>query len=989
MTESEIQQEFEDYIQKCINRDNKYPDPINYFLYTNKVPKTEKVSPLIKISDLNQYPKYVLDRVNSAKKRVFFGSFPLIYYLYCIVDNCLILWSYEDPNNIKEIKEDSDELITVVEIGLPERYFSKNTSYVLLVATDKKVKLYPIYSACNIVEKKRTVCSTSSKITACFFRNTSEIFLGSDRGEIFFIKYSGFQDHNDEANDIPVPIYLEKISYFNWKSLGIRQCISWLYGCYSPIKQVVFDKTRLFLYTLNSDGVISLFQYDECSHTFVFCSFLCYTKPILSISAVPRNDSSRYILVGFYGYGKAVIYSNNSELITMDICPNSTGDEGKFVTAIFANHIYIFQAEKKILIARPTIPHAVGKPNNAYEAYNPYVYVFFEDERNSEYFSYFNSYNDKNPYIVDYLWQHNCPGIFGYLMTISGYKKITFPLYYELIEESMKPPTNTIIGEKTPDLYLLRANRILSSQQRCLSLLEEMDCRVVLQEGFLNRINRIFNPIKKKFQCHYPTLISDLENLRALYNAYMERISVKDSEVMTRLQYLYKYLDKIIQSLRYKDIFQSDEPLDLVGIDEYIKNIRNSIIQKLCIDSSYNEDLEQTCPLFYNSTIINFAKALNEIMEKKFNDIGISELKVYKDYIIKYIKTYNDFSYYDTIFQKYKEFVLESGNNMNKTVIPCLLDICLSFPDKIDLYINTIFSTEDFHEYILSSENEKTHYLFYEFLYENNKDYLSHIKTKYVEQYLIKNDKDGSCLYNYYRINGKYDKAICNLRDSIYKMKLSEANIRQLGMYIVYLYSFAEVIQSEMILDEVALLNTIVDSKDIIGSRFENYRIHEIFTDLFSLLIDEFKRTSNIEYFKRCLNLVYHKNSNLQNNREEMWELYFEKRIGTFDEDEFISLCVDFPKNYSSDMFINANLLRDGNSLIILMRELQSKSRLFSDILVEIGFSKLSVFDDLNSVVSKIETKNTIDDNFQVITDEIEYMRHNDKYLYMQERVSY
>ncbi|KAG2228604.1 hypothetical protein INT48_003834 [Thamnidium elegans] len=182
-------------------------------------------------------PPSILSQMEGIQCRCFMGLFPEIGRAWLTIDHRLFIWSYTNPREIFEYK-DQDQIISSVGIAKPKRdIFSNQISYLLVFATPLQVIALGLSTESN----KLTVFATDMNVSADDVQMTS--ITGTEDGRFFMI-----------GNDSNVYEFI-----YNHPD-------NWFGDSTTNIKSLAIDNERKVLYLLGSSSIEAIYIGDKSNN---------------------------------------------------------------------------------------------------------------------------------------------------------------------------------------------------------------------------------------------------------------------------------------------------------------------------------------------------------------------------------------------------------------------------------------------------------------------------------------------------------------------------------------------------------------------------------------------------------------------------------------------------------------------------------------------------------------------------------------------------
>lgn len=316
-------------------------------------------------------PDEVFEQYNNAQLSTSMGLFAGLKHAWTTIDNALYLWDYTQPNPELLGFEGQPYGITAVSLAVPRpKVFLPNIQHVIVVATTADISLLGLGSDPN-AGAGGGLCLFQTGMSASVKGLDVTVIANSTKtGRIFF--------GGRTENEIYELTYQQEDRWFSSKcskvchTAGAGKALGFAFSSFSGatkehVEQIVIDDSRDLLYTLSSLSNIRVFRiksdgsltlsitkpassiYSNIAHLISPNETLVQSIKIVSISAIPATEGSRYHLVAITATGYRIylsatssgLWNNNTGTINMQAqhvkVPPQVGVPGSTLSAAAAN----------------------------------------------------------------------------------------------------------------------------------------------------------------------------------------------------------------------------------------------------------------------------------------------------------------------------------------------------------------------------------------------------------------------------------------------------------------------------------------------------------------------------------------------------------------------------------------------------------------------------------------------------------------------------
>lgn len=298
------------------------------------------------------YPKLFESAFEHLKKYHFQGILPEIHHTWFSVDNKLFLWDYTSgKENVIEYDDFEHEILSVGIVKVKKRVFKEGIKYALVVATNVEINLIVLkYTEKEVwslhrVNSKFQVSTDNDCIRSICGMDNGRVFVAGGMGNVLELEYNNdasiWHQYGWKKN-----CYLKQHTW-NLLQSSTPEFISEMVTSVipgiksSPIMEMVIDDERKFLFTLNDQSCICIYdlgvdgkemKFIDSSNVFQeaikFCSSsnarggsrpdrrnfnqLPKSAKITAISVVGRNESAFIHLVAMSNTGVRFYFSTFS-----------------------------------------------------------------------------------------------------------------------------------------------------------------------------------------------------------------------------------------------------------------------------------------------------------------------------------------------------------------------------------------------------------------------------------------------------------------------------------------------------------------------------------------------------------------------------------------------------------------------------------------------------------------------------------------------------
>ncbi|EAY03789.1 hypothetical protein TVAG_232720 [Trichomonas vaginalis G3] len=409
-------------ISNCIASDQYIPEffesSIAVELHYNKI---EKENSIATISDVKKYPTRVYNAATAAKYRVFMSSFPKLSTLYCVVDNTLYMWPFNNGENPEVITADGN-IITTVTYGIPEpKIFNKNPTYVILIATDRTIKIVPA-KPFQIYKDEASQMKISTIFVSSYISSKGEIFLCSDTGEVYLVKYKDTKS-TQEAPGLKLKPLISPLWFIPMANL--------LKNPRRTTSMAVDDTHNYFAFLVGK--TIRFYKYQNEHLYYLSKEKIDYSGNITNIEAIPISDSLLSHFVAFSTNGDRFffgtfpgLYRNPDEIHLRRTLPAPEVFQGHtLISGSFSHGMSSFLFKDMFAILHPN--------SNPHHMQSHLVEDLVTIPLSPDCLSFFRSehiYKGQNTSMFhnEYLWQHIVQPTPGFLQCADGYRIVNFKL---------------------------------------------------------------------------------------------------------------------------------------------------------------------------------------------------------------------------------------------------------------------------------------------------------------------------------------------------------------------------------------------------------------------------------------------------------------------------------------------------------------------------------------------------------------------------------
>ncbi|RVX74564.1 hypothetical protein B0A52_01690 [Exophiala mesophila] len=316
-------------------------------------------------------PDEVFEQYHNAQLSTSMGLFADLNHAWTTIDNALYLWDYTQPNPELLGFEGQPYGITAVALAVPrQKVFLPNINHVIVVATTADISLLGLGVDPN-AGAGGGLCLFQTGMSASVKGLDITVIANSPKsGRIFF--------GGRTENEIYELTYQQEDRWFSSKcskvchTAGAGKALGFAFSSFSSatkeyVEQIVIDDSRDLLYTLSSLSNIRVFRiksdgtltlsitkpassiYSNIAHLISPNETLVQSIKIVSISAIPATEGSRYHLVAITATGYRIylsatssgLWNNNTGTINMQAqhvkVPPQVGVPGSVLSAAAAN----------------------------------------------------------------------------------------------------------------------------------------------------------------------------------------------------------------------------------------------------------------------------------------------------------------------------------------------------------------------------------------------------------------------------------------------------------------------------------------------------------------------------------------------------------------------------------------------------------------------------------------------------------------------------
>ena len=278
-------------------------------------------------------PDQIFEQYNKAQVSTIMGLFASLKYAWVTIDNALYMWDYTITNPELLGFEGQSHSITAVELAVPRAgVFLESIKNMIVLATTSEILLLGLGTDASQAGSQALSLFQTGMSVSVRGLDVTTIAHSAKSGRVFF---GGRTD-----NDIYEVTYQQQDGWFSSKCARIchtrstAQTLTLSFSLSSSnqeyVEQIVVDDTRDLLYTLSSkssvrvfhiksDGGLSLLITKSANDTYSAVSHLVTPNEalnagvkIVSISAIPQQEASRYSLLATTATGYRIYLSTTT-----------------------------------------------------------------------------------------------------------------------------------------------------------------------------------------------------------------------------------------------------------------------------------------------------------------------------------------------------------------------------------------------------------------------------------------------------------------------------------------------------------------------------------------------------------------------------------------------------------------------------------------------------------------------------------------------------
>lgn len=284
---------------------------------------------------VHQIPNQIYEQFNRANLTTAMGLFAELKHAWVSIDNGLYIWDYTASNPELFGFEDQPYNITAVELAVPRAgVFLETVKNVIALATTAEITLLGLVTEIVSGAPQLSVVKTGMSVSVKGI-DASVMAHSRTTGRIFF---GGSLDDN-----LYEVVYQQQDGWFHGKCTKICHTRTTVQSLTSSlpvpsfgsrpteyVQQIIVDDSRGLVYTLSSRSTIRVFfmkegnqlalcinktapeLYSKVSHLVTPNETLNARIPIVSISAIPKQEAARYSLVVTTATGYRIYCSTTS-----------------------------------------------------------------------------------------------------------------------------------------------------------------------------------------------------------------------------------------------------------------------------------------------------------------------------------------------------------------------------------------------------------------------------------------------------------------------------------------------------------------------------------------------------------------------------------------------------------------------------------------------------------------------------------------------------
>jgi len=278
-------------------------------------------------------PDQIFEQYNRAQVSTSMGLFAELRHAWVTIDNALYMWNYTMNNSQLLGYEGQPHSITSVKLAVPRAgVFLPTIQHMIVLATTSEVCLLglgtdPSPGGSQALSLFQTGMSVSVKgldisVIACSAKTGRIFFGGRTENEVYELTY--------QQEDRWFSSRCAKVCHTSSTAKALALSFSFGGGHQEFVEQIVIDDTRDLLYTLSSNSAIRVFHmktdgslsllitkpaneiYANIGHIITQSESLNVRVKIVSISAIPAQEASRYHLVATTATGYRIYLSATS-----------------------------------------------------------------------------------------------------------------------------------------------------------------------------------------------------------------------------------------------------------------------------------------------------------------------------------------------------------------------------------------------------------------------------------------------------------------------------------------------------------------------------------------------------------------------------------------------------------------------------------------------------------------------------------------------------
>lgn len=323
-------------INESLLNETRFPELDNYLSpgYSSEydVQSSTTWAPFQKVR-VHNIPDQIFEQYNRAQVSTSMGLFAELRHAWVTIDNALYMWEYAVNNPELLGFEGQPHSIGAVKLAVPRPgVFLPTIRNMIVLATTSEILLLglgtdPNPGGTNALSLFQTGMSVSVKgldisVIACSEKTGRVFFGGRTENEVYELTY--------QQEDRWFSSRCAKICHTASRAKALAVSLSFGQGRQEYVEQIVVDDSRDLLYTLSSTSAIRVFHmkndgslsllitkpaneiYANIGHIITQSESLNVRVKIVSISAVPAQEASRYHLVATTATGYRIYLSATS-----------------------------------------------------------------------------------------------------------------------------------------------------------------------------------------------------------------------------------------------------------------------------------------------------------------------------------------------------------------------------------------------------------------------------------------------------------------------------------------------------------------------------------------------------------------------------------------------------------------------------------------------------------------------------------------------------